>query len=446
MPKYPRTKTATSSAEQSQVKSYDLRWIDDFVQEIKPYVYVREVDRLLILIPNQVYRLNESGVKIMHYLLSGHTVVDLLQHVGSDEKKRRDIHYFFCDLRAVVSGCMRDHEKRAAVDYHEFSGDINEFPVLSEIAVTYRCNLACEFCYVGDHQHTELNTNDLKKILFKIYHEAKIPSVSFTGGEPLLRKDIVVLISYAAQVGLWTNIITNGTLLEDDSVRSMKQAGLSSAQVSIEGPDQETHDMITGQKGSFSATLRGIELLKNAGIPVHTNTTLSKHNIAHAHEIVMLVKKLGLSRLSMNLLIPCGRASSRREIWTSYSEIGEHILHVKRYAEEQDVRFLWYSPVPLCMFNPIANGLGNKACAAITGLLSIDPMGNIIPCSSWREQIGSLLTESFSDIWQSDKLDHYKNSDYAPTECRQCDHFAACKGACPLYWHAFGKGELGGRR
>ncbi len=426
------------------IREFDLSWIDGFVGKIKPYVYVREIDRLLILIPNQAYGLNESGVNILSYLLNGHTTVELLQRLGNDDAIRRDIHHFFCDLRGIVSGCLRDHEERLAIDYHEFNGDINRYPVLSEIAVTYRCNLSCEFCYVGDHREEELNTNDLKKVIFKVYNEAMIPSMSFTGGEPLVRKDIVSLISYASQIGLWTNIITNGMLLNRDLVEAFKKAGLSSAQVSIEGPNSDVHDLITGKRGAFDSTIAGIRLLREAEIPVHTNTTISKNNIKCAREIVTLVKGLGLNRLSMNLLIPCGRAMGRKDIWVSYSEIGEHVLRVKHFAEEQNIRFLWYSPVPLCIFNPIAYGLGNKACAAITGLLSIDPNGNVIPCSSWRESVGSILHRSFSDIWQSVELKRYKNVDYAPAECRRCVHFKECKGACPLYWKAFGKGEIFG--
>lgn len=424
------------------VDDYDIHWVDEFIRKIKPYVYVREIDRLLILIPNQVYGLNETGLMVMKHLLGGNTVDNLLHKLNNDPAKRRDVHHFFCDLRAIVSGCLRDNEQRIAIDYHDFTGDINSYPVLSEIAVTYRCNLKCEFCYVGDHPQDELSTNDLKKIIFKICGEAMIPSVSFTGGEPLLRDDIVSLVSYASQIGVWTNLITNGTLLTREIVQNLKHAGLSSAQVSIEGPDPQIHDAITGQRGAFESAVSGIRALQDAGIPVHTNTTLSKNNIAYLFEMVNLAKRLGTSRLSMNLLIPCGRAANNKKIWMPYSRIGDHIVKAKHYAEEHDVKFLWYSPVPLCIFNPIAHGLGNKACAAITGLLSIDPAGNIIPCSSWREPVGSLLRSSFSDLWQSERFDCYKQVDYAPLECHQCPHFEMCKGACPLYWQAVGKGEI----
>jgi len=442
IPKYLKDKKAVDF-EELRIRACDLRWVDEFVRKIKPYVYVRELDQLLILIPNQAYRLNESGMRMLAFLLGGRKIEDFLKLVGDNDERRRDIQYFFCDLRAIISGCLHENEERRAIDYYEFDGEFNKHPVLSEIAVTYRCNLNCEFCYVGDRSYDELNTSDMKKVLYKIYRGAKVPSVSFTGGEPLLRQDIVTLVSYASKLGLWTNLITNGTLLDGECVRALKRAGLSSAQVSVEGPNREIHDAITGVRGSFAATIRGIGLLQKADIPVHTNTTISRHNLNHTPGIISLAKRLGLSRLSMNMLIPCGTALDKKDIWVSYSEIGDHVLELKRAAEKQGIRFLWYSPLPMCKFNPIAHGFGNKSCAAITGLLSIDPMGNIIPCSSWRRPVGSLLSHAFSDLWQSPVLNVYKDVEYAPAECRDCSEFDKCKGACPLYWQACGKREIG---
>ena len=424
---------------------FDVNWVDGFIEKVRPFVYVRPFDKLLILIPNQAYKLNDAGVSTLDFLFKGHSIGEFLDAVGDSPEKRRQLHYFFCDLRAAVSGCLREDELRQAVSYYEFNGAFTEYPVLSEIAVTYRCNLKCDFCYVGDHDYNELKTNDMKKVLFKIFKEAQVPSVSFTGGEPLLRKDIATLVSYASNLGLWTNLITNGTFLIETTVTELKKAGLSSAQVSIEGPNSDIHDLITGVSGSFSRTVKGVELLKNAGIPVHTNTTVSRNNIDHLEDILFLVKSIGLNRLSMNLIIPCGAAQNKMDIWVSYSEIGDHILNLKRRADAEGVKFLWYSPIPMCKFNPVAYGFGNKSCAAVTGLLSIDPMGNIIPCSSWRKPIASLLKKSFKDIWQSSVLAFFKNIEYAPEECRECLDFDICKGACPLYWSARGKEELGDR-
>ena len=444
----PRTKFQTSNIKNHEHDirftntPFDISWINEFVEKIKPYVYVREIDRLLILIPNQAYKLNNAGVSILNFLFKGHSIEEFLAFVGDSEEKRHELHYFFCDLRAAVSGCLRENEQREAISYYEFNGAFTEYPVLSEIAVTYRCNLKCDFCYVGDKNYNELNTSDMKKILFKIFKEAHVPSVSFTGGEPLLRRDISVLIEYASKIGMWTNIITNGTLLNKNLVAELKSVGLSSGQVSIEGPNQNIHDNITGITGSFEATIKGVKLLQEAGIPVHTNTTVSRNNLNQLEDILLLVKSMGLNRLSMNLIIPCGTARNRSDIWVSYSEIGDHVLNLKRRADNEGIKFLWYSPVPMCKFNPISHGFGNKSCAAITGLLSLDPMGNIIPCSSWRSPVASLLKQSFQDIWQLPMLSYFKNIEYAPEECHGCLEFDICKGACPLYWAACGKKEL----
>jgi len=415
----------------------DISWIDEFIAKVKPFIYVRETDNLLILIPNQSYHLNPSAVTILSYLLKGNPIAKLLREVGESDDKRREIHYFFCDLRSVISGCLRDHDRREAVVYKEYDRSRTQYPVLSEIAVTYRCNLNCEFCYVGKKNSPELGAADLQKILFKIYREARIPSVSFTGGEPLLREDLPGLIRYAARLGLWTNLITNGTRLDAQKVAELKSCGLSSCQVSIEGSDAGTHDRLTGMEGAFKRTIEGIRLLVAQGIPVHTNTTVSRRNLGDLDGIIALAKKMGLPRLSMNLMIPCGSAAGRPDLWVPYPEIGPEILRLKKRAEKEGIKFLWYSPVPICHFNPIAHGLGNKSCAAVTGLLSVDPMGNVIPCSSWPYPVGSLLKSSFKNVWNSASRAYFENAEYAPQECRGCVSFDACKGACPIYWEAY---------
>lgn len=433
------------SEHKDENEQVDITWVDEFVEKIKPYVFVRELDSLLILMPNQAYSLNPSGVAVLSFLFRGRSIREFLHTVGDTPEKRMDLHFFFCDLRAAVSGCLREHESRKAVAYYEYNGHVGEYPVLSEVAVTYRCNLTCRFCYVGDGSCPEMGTADVNKVLMRIRNEAQVPSVSFTGGEPLLRCDLCDIVAYAAGIGMWTNLITNGTLLTPDIASALSKAGLKSAQVSIEGHTAVVHDRLTGVNGSFDATLRGIRMLQDAGIRVHTNTTLSRENIEHAEQILCLARGIGLKRVSMNLLIPCGTAAQSSDLWVSYSEIGDHILRLKRRSRDEGVGFLWYSPVPMCTFNPLAHGFGNKSCAAITGLLSVDPRGNIIPCSSWPMPVGSLLERSFQDIWQTPMLSYFKNMDYAPETCRRCEHLDVCKGACPLYWRACGVGELGER-
>lgn len=418
----------------------NLVWVDDFIKSIKRYVFLREEDNAMIIIPNQVYSLNKTGFKILKFLLSGGRIKNMEKSL--DERKKEDLFYFFCDLRALLTGCLRENEKRKAVEHIEYREDFFIYPVISELALTYKCNLNCKFCYAGS-QNTlkELNTEEMKEILKKIRNQAKVPFVSFTGGEPLLRKDIFELISYAEKIDLRTNLITNGTLINKRLAEKLKKAGLESAQVSLEGPEK-VHDELTGIKGSFEKTIKGIENLKEHGIRIHTNTTLNRVNIPHVFELINIIKSLGLDKFSMNLVIPCGSADKYKDIWVKYSEIGEVIKKIKDYSNKKGLKFIWYSPLPFCVFNPVKESLGGKGCAALKGLLSIDPEGNIIPCSSFYEPVGNLLKENFEKIWFSPKSGFYRKREFADEECKKCELFEKCTGACILYFRKIGYGEI----
>jgi len=158
------------------------------------------------------------------------------------------------------------------------------------------------------------------------------------------------------------------------------------------------------------------------------------------------VRSLGLERLSMNLMIPAGSGRAERELVIPYSEVGMWIERVREAAERAGVEFMWYSPTPLCVFNPIARGLGNKGCAACDGLVSVAPNGDVLPCSSYDEPVGNLLSEGFEAVWFGERARFFREKEFAPPQCRGCEDFAACQGACPLYWREMGFEEIAGLR
>jgi radical SAM protein with 4Fe4S-binding SPASM domain len=142
------------------------------------------------------------------------------------------------------------------------------------------------------------------------------------------------------------------------------------------------------------------------------------------------------------MLTPSGSALDDGDLAVAYRDIGAVVLAVKRRAAELGMTFFWYSPTPYCLFNPVAEGLGNKSCAACDGLLSIDPRGNVLPCSSFDHGVGNLLTGDFAEVWNSAQAAFWRNKEYAPGQCEGCGTFQACAGACPLYWDARGTAEL----
>ena len=430
-------------------QNWPLGWVGGFIRSIRPHVHLRRADGLFILLPNQAYRLNSTALDVVEHLFEGGEIEEFLtaRRLGG-ATVRRDLYHFFCDLRAVMSGCLGDGHGRKAVEQVPFQAPFSTLPVLSEVALTYRCTLACRFCYAGcgcrrsDSCEGEMSTAEAVRILEIIRHEAQVPSVSFTGGEPTLRKDLPFLAAEAVRIGLRVNLITNGTRITPELAGRLADAGLYSAQVSIEGPDAASHDAQTGVRGSFERTWRGIDNLRATPIKTQTNTTLTGANAPLARGIVELLAERGMPRFAMNMLMPCGSSRDHADLRISYSEIGDVVMGVQQRARELDIEFLWYSPTPYCIFNPISSGLGNKGCAACDGLLSVSPTGEILPCSSFEHGVGNLLRGDFDHLWYSARASYWRGKRYAPPQCSGCPTFDACSGACPLYWNQYGTAEL----
>lgn len=428
----------------------DIAWIDDFVRGISEYVCVRERDSLLILLPNQAYKLNTTGVALLKRTLEGAPIARVLNEgppgIAANEQAIEDVHSFFCDVRSLVMGCLGEGKGRRAVDHVPFSRPHNVLPVLSEIALTYRCNLSCRFCYAGcrcsrQPASGEMTTQQVAQVLGIIRRDAEVPSVSWTGGEPALRADLVELTQLATDIGLRVNLITNGTLITRELASALKGAGLRSAQVSIEGPDASVHDALTQAAGSFERTVAGIDALSEAGVHVHTNTTVNSANAPHLRGIVDFAARLGMKRLSMNMVIPCGSAPDG-DVTITYTQTAGLIEEARKAARAAGIEFLWYSPTPYCIFNPIASRLGGKSCAACDGLLSVAPNGDVLPCSSLPRSVGNLLRAPFDRVWNSRKAVFWREKRYAGRICRQCELFDLCTGACPIYWKAMGRDEI----
>lgn len=428
----------------------DFTWIDDYFQRVKPYIFVRLEDNLLIKRPNQVQKLNKTGAQILKSLLNGIKIKDILQKKQCTPEKELQIHQFLTAIRESIDGNIDIFSTNPAVEKKPFEMNFSEFPVLSEIAITYKCNLSCAFCYAGCNltqnpvnSDKELTTSELKKIIHKIYHQAKVPSISFTGGEPTLRKDLAELIKYAKGLGMRVNLISNGTLIDKKKAHELSVAGLDSSQISVEGIDSHTHDHLVGRQGAFDKAMAALRFLKEEGIHTHTNTTLNRFNIEQAPQFPAFVKnQLAHKKFSMNMMIPSGSVSGNESLKLTYSEMGEHIQKIIAESKVQEVEFMWYSPIPICMFNTITHGLGNKGCAACDGLLSVAANGDILPCSSYDQSVGNLLNDDFNYIWHNEKASFFHRKDFAHRYCKACEHFMLCNGACPLYWRNMGCDEL----
>jgi Fe-coproporphyrin III synthase len=176
--------------------------------------------------------------------------------------------------------------------------------------VTQRCNLKCVHCYA------HAKDNDLKrkltvregKHLIDDLAEFGVPVILFSGGEPLVRKDLPELASYAVKKGIRAVISTNGTLITRRIAQNLKDIGLSYVGISLDGMEA-INDRFRGVQGAFASALKGIENCKNAGIRVGLRFTINKQNAHQIPEIFKLLEDMDIPRVCFYHLVYAGRGS-----------------------------------------------------------------------------------------------------------------------------------------
>ncbi|NJK97455.1 MAG: hypothetical protein HC905_23395, partial [Bacteroidales bacterium] len=122
-------------------------WVDEFIKQVRPYIFVRTEDNILIKRPNQATKINATGARILKFLLDGGTIEALLQKTGND--KLPEIELFLLAVKSFLEGKLDEFSTNPAVETSVFTKDFSKLPVLSELALTYDCNLKCRFCYAG---------------------------------------------------------------------------------------------------------------------------------------------------------------------------------------------------------------------------------------------------------------------------------------------------------
>ncbi|MBW1940798.1 MAG: radical SAM protein, partial [Deltaproteobacteria bacterium] len=176
--------------------------------------------------------------------------------------------------------------------------------------ITRRCNLKCVHCYAQAKDisfDNELSTLEGKKLIDDLAGFG-VPVILFSGGEPLVRKDLPELAAYAVEKGMRAVISTNGTLISPEKARILKDIGLSYVGISIDGMEQ-INDHFRGVKGAYQAALDGIRNCKAAGIKVGLRFTINKINVAEIPDIFNLLEEMEIPRACFYHLVYAGRGS-----------------------------------------------------------------------------------------------------------------------------------------
>ncbi len=324
--------------------------------------------------------------------------------------------------------------------------------------LTERCNLACTHCYQDKARATEMTLEQIVGAMSDVvdmldswsgaYDMEFSRSFNITGGEPFLRKDLFAILEAAAYHGFDNYLLTNGTLIDREKARTLSDLGVRGVQVSFEGP-REVHEAIRG-KGTFPLSVAGVCHLRDAGIPVTMNVTLSSLNAPYLPELMNLASDLGVPRLGFSRLVPSGRGMgllgsmlSRREVKTLYEEI------FRRTRE--DVEVVTGDPVAAQMVVPPdtegadAEGMEtvpNGGCAAGVSGLTFLPDGTITPCRRLNIPLGNVRTDSLREIWAtSPVLEGLRTKSAYKGKCGTCRRWSACRGCRAIaYQYSLSRG------
>ena len=394
-------------AEAIEVSSLQ-RFAAELVGSTREYIYIRPEDGLIILRPNRLHHLNPTATLMLDLLYNdpdGPNVEAVVAQVASrygaePDRVREDLR----NLLTSVAALLNDNICAApAIRQTPYGTHHRDLPVLSEIALTYDCQNRCTFCY-ADAPHRgrlvqQMTTEQVRVIIDRIYDEAHCPTVSFTGGEPTLRRDLPELVAYAKGKGMRVNLITNGIRCAD--VDFVAFSGWGRARF---GPGEHRGGLgrwCTMPSRSIPApgisSVQAVQNLRAAGIHTHTNTTICGANRDHLLELVDYHRRWPAFRVFLDEHgHPHGDGpGARRGPYPLYGDRGDHSRRAAARAKPKGCAFVWYSPLPYCMFNPVQAGLGSKSCACVDGLISVNPAGQLIPCSSFDQGIGDLLQRPF---------------------------------------------------
>lgn len=293
--------------------------------------------------------------------------------------------------------------------------------------VTQRCNLKCVHCYAHSKDidyKNELTTEEGKALIDNLADFGS-PVILFSGGEPLMRKDLLELISYAKSKGRRAVISTNGTLITEEMAKKLKSVELSYVGISLDGI-KTTNDKFRGMMGAFDLALRGLRNCRAEGIKVGLRFTISKHNVADLPAIFDLIEKENIPRICFYHLVYAGRGSDMREDDLSLDESREVVDLIMQRTKELHDKGMMVEVLTVdnhCdgpyiylkkmkedpkraqeIYNLLQMNQGNSTGIGI-GCVSWN--GEVHPDQFWRHYtFGNIREKKFSEIWTdtSDEL------------------------------------------
>jgi radical SAM protein with 4Fe4S-binding SPASM domain len=279
--------------------------------------------------------------------------------------------------------------------------------------VTHQCNLACPHCYIdadGQAFSHELTFEEARALIDDAATLCS-PVILFSGGEPLIRDDIIEVCAYAVSRKLRVGLSTNGTLITRNVAKRIADVGVSYVGVSIDGTES-THDAFRKQRGAFASALKGLKNARDAGIKTGIRFTVHKRNIFDLPAVMDLLVTHRIPRFCLYHLVYAGRANASMDISNeeraqmmdylirrvpALAAKGVEVLTTDNHA---DGIYIMRSAGGAHRAEQIRLLRAHGGCTAGNKIINVDPEGNVRPCQFWQgETVGNIRDSPLTEIW-----------------------------------------------
>ena len=327
--------------------------------------------------------------------------------------------------------------------------------------LTRSCNLFCAHCRgsASDGQFSgELSTSECFRLIDQILEVAS-PILILSGGEPLVRDDIVPIASYAASKGLRIVMGTNGTLLTEAMAAKLKTIPVSRVGISLDFPTAELQDRFRGKAGAFKAALAGIANARAAGIDVQINSTITKSNVFLLPALFSLALKVGAVAFHPFMLVPTGRGKVLKSLEVSPEQYEETLNwvfgkqleleqkmslkptcapHYLRVAKQREKKLRMLGNTQPATNHNAMHSL-TRGCLAGTGFAFVSHQGKVKGCGYLDIEAGDIRKESFGQVWNNSSLfQELRNLSNLRGNCGVCEYKRVCGGCRARAYEATG--------
>jgi len=322
---------------------------------------------------------------------------------------------------------------------------------------TAGCNLECSHCRRLDVSkqlmQSDLTTAQAFQFLDNLAAFAK-PILVLSGGEPLFRPDIFAIAQHARHRGLMVALATNGTLITPEVAGRIVEAGIRRVAISIDGADATTHDEFRRQPGSLAAALTGFRNLRQLGMSMQINCTITKHNVHQIERLYAMAKELGADALHLFMLVPVGcgvqiaetnalpAEEYERVLNWMYDKSKDRALHLKATCAPHYFRILRQRAKADGIRIEATHSHGKpqraghhdmaamtKGCLAGSAICFVSHTGEVFPCGYLPVSAGNVLRQSMGEIWNdSPVFARLRDEDLLEGKCGVCEFKRICLG------------------